>query len=101
MLTTPTQVRRPWRSTVRTLFQAALGFCSMWAVLVEAAGLDTRWQWVSASLVVTAAVARVMAVPAVEVFLRRFVPWLAADPLPHLTAGPYTGPQPQGDAHRR
>lgn len=77
---TPTQVRRPWRSTFRTVFQAAVAFAAMWGLVVEAMGLNERWQWVSASLVVTAAITRVMAVPQVEDFLARFLPFLAADP---------------------
>lgn len=77
---TPTQVRRPWRSTARTVFQALVGFAAMWGVVVEALGLDREWQWVSASLVITAAITRTMALPAVEAWLQRFVPWLAAQP---------------------
>lgn len=75
-----TQLKRPWRSTVRTVFQALVGFASMWAILVQVAGLDSTTGWVSASLAVTAAVTRVMALPQVEAFLQRFLPWLAADP---------------------
>lgn len=77
----PTQTRRPWRATVRTVFQAVVGFAAMWAVIVEAIGLDPEWQWVAASLAVTGAITRLMAVPAVEAWLRRFLPILAADPV--------------------
>ena len=76
----PTQVRRPSRSSCRTVFQPAVAFGAMWGLVVEAMGLNGRWQWVSASLVVTAAITRVMAVPQVEDFLARFLPFLAADP---------------------
>lgn len=75
-----TQARHPWRATVRTVFQACVAFAAMWALVVEAAGLDPDLVWVSASVTVTGAVTRVMALPQVEAFLRRFVPWLAADP---------------------
>jgi predicted permease len=74
-----TQERKPWRATLRTIFQAAVGFASMWALIVETIGLDPSWQWVSASLAVTGAVTRVMAVPAVNEFLARFLPFLAPD----------------------
>ena len=77
----PTQVRRPWRSTVRTVFQALIALAAMWALIVEALGLPD-WAWVTTSLAVAAGITRVMALPAVEVFLRRFVPWLAAAPSP-------------------
>lgn len=81
-MTTPTQVRRPWRTTFRTLFQAVIAFAAMWAVIVQALGLDQDWQWVSASLLVTAAITRVMALPQVEAFLKRFAPLLAAERAP-------------------
>lgn len=78
-LAQPTQVRRPWRTVARTIFQAAVGFASMWALIVQTLGLDESWQWVSASLAVTGAITRLMAVPAVNVWLARFLPFLAPD----------------------
>lgn len=75
----PTQVARPWRAVARTVFEVVVSFAAMWALIVEAIGLDPGWQWVAGSLTVTGAITRVMALPAVETFLRRFVPWLAAD----------------------
>lgn len=77
--TATTQTKQPWRATIRTVFQALVAFSAMWAIVVEAIGLDPGWQWVSASLAVTGAITRVMALPQVEQFLRRFVPLLAAD----------------------
>ena len=81
----PTQVRRPWRSTVRTIFQALLSFAALAPLLAaaveEATGYDLAGvPFVVTALLVCAAVTRVMAVPAVEVFLRTYVPWLAAAP---------------------
>lgn len=76
----PTQVQHPWRATARTVFAALVAFSAMWGVIVEAAGLDPSWQWVAAVTVVTGAVTRLMAVPAVEEFLARFLPFLAATP---------------------
>lgn len=75
-----TQTRRPWRATARTVFQAVVGFASMWALIVAGLGLDPEWQWVSASLVVTGGITRLMAIPAVEDWLSHFFPFLAADP---------------------
>lgn len=75
----PTQLRRPWRSTVRTAFQAALALAAMWALVVQALGLPD-WTWVSASVAVAAGICRVMALPQVEVFLRTFAPFLSATP---------------------
>jgi hypothetical protein len=77
----PTQVRRPWRSTVRTTFQALVALAVLFPILVETAGLDPEsFPWLAGALAVAATVARVMALPQVENFLRRFVPWLAAAP---------------------
>jgi hypothetical protein len=81
----PTQVRRPWRSTARTIFQALIGLAVIAplvaAAIEEATGYDLDGvPFIAAVLAGAAAVARVMAVPAVEVWLRRFLPFLAAAP---------------------
>lgn len=77
----PTQVRRPWRATLRTAFQALLALAVMAPVLVEATGLRAdQWPWLAGVLAVAAAVTRVMALPQVEQFLERFLPFLAANP---------------------
>ncbi|MBJ2119978.1 hypothetical protein I6N91_03185 [Arthrobacter sp. MSA 4-2] len=52
----------------------------MWALIVEELGLDQEWQWVSGSQVVPACMTRVMAIPAVNEFIKRSMPWLAAAP---------------------
>lgn len=77
----PTQVRRPWRSTARTTFQALVALAVLFPILVETAGLDPEsFPWLAVPLAVAAGFARVMALPQVEVFLRRFIPFLAATP---------------------
>lgn len=78
---TPTQVRRPWRSTARTIFQATVALAAMWGLIVQAAGLPD-WAWVGVSVAVAGGITRVMALPAVEAWLRRFLPFLAAAPAP-------------------
>lgn len=76
----PTQVRRPWRSTIRTAFQALVAFCVLFPLLVQEAHLDPEnFPWVAVPLAVAAAVARIMALPQVEAFLDRFIPFLAAE----------------------
>jgi hypothetical protein len=75
-----TQVRRPWRSTVRTAFQVLAGLLPMLPVIVGASGLDQSAPAVAGALAISAAITRVMALPAVEAFLQRFIPWLAAAP---------------------
>lgn len=79
---TPTQVRRPWRSTVRSVFQFALALASLLPFI--AAGVYTDADQapviVGQVLAVAATITRVMALPQVEEFLRRFLPFLSAVP---------------------
>ena len=77
-VTTSTQSEYPWHAVVRTVFQAVVGFAAMWALMVEAMGLDETLPWVAASLAVTGGITRVMAIPAVNHWLARFIPFLAA-----------------------
>ncbi len=77
---TPTQVQYPWRSTLRTVFQVALALAAMWAVIIEAAGVDETNAIVAATIVFAAGANRIMALPAVNTFISRFLPWLAAEP---------------------
>lgn len=79
MSTHPTQVHRPWRATARTVFQAVIGLAAIWGLVVHTLGLPA-WGWVPLSLAVAAGVTRVMALPGVEAWLQRFLPFLAADP---------------------
>lgn len=78
-MTTPTQVRHPWRSTLRTLFAAGLGLLSILPVILAGAGLDDT-VYGGQILAVTALVTRVLAIPGVDAWLRQYVPWLAAAP---------------------
>lgn len=85
----PTQVRRPWRATARTAFQALIGLAVLApliaAAIEEATGYDLDGvPAVAVVLAGAAAVARVMALPAVEAFLQKFLPFLAAAPRPIL-----------------
>ncbi len=79
-----TQVQRPWRATLRTAFAVVVALALLAKPVLDAVsasgdGADLGG-WSVAVLGVAAAITRVMAVPAVEAFLVRFVPWLAADP---------------------
>ena len=78
----PTQVKRPWRAVVRTCFQAAVGAASMAPMVYEAATHHDAAQatgFAATGLAISAGLTRVMAVPAVNVFLARFLPFLAPD----------------------
>jgi hypothetical protein len=75
----PTQVRRPWRATLRTAFAGVIGFAALLPFIVEATGLEPEvYPWLAGMLAVAAAVTRVMALPQVEDFLQRFFPFLSA-----------------------
>lgn len=81
----PTQVRRPWRSTLRTVFQALVGLAAIAPLVAagveEATGYDLEGvPFIVTALAAAAAVTRVMAIQAVEAWLRRFLPFLAAAP---------------------
>lgn len=93
----PTQVRRPWRSTIRTAVQVAIPTLLALGVVVpqvvqvilDEVGeampprLRLALLGISAGIVTAAAiVTRVMAIPQVELLLRRFklTSWLAAAP---------------------
>lgn len=77
----PTQVRRPWRSTARTAFQALVALAVLFPILVQETGLSPEdVPWLAIPLAVAAALARIMANPQVEVFLRTFAPFLSAAP---------------------
>lgn len=78
----PTQVRRPWRATVRTVFQGVVGAAAMAAPVYEAAtnhDATAATGWAATGLAISAGITRVMAVPAVNVWLARFLPFLAPD----------------------
>lgn len=77
---TPSQVRRPWRTTVRTVMAAAGGLLPLLPEISRAAGIDTIPVVVSI-LTVTAALTRIFAIPEVDAWMDRYFPYLSADPL--------------------
>jgi hypothetical protein len=75
----------PWRRTIRTVFQALIGLAVMAPLLVAQTGLDpAQLPWLAGVLAIAAAITRIMAIPQVEVWLQRFLPWLAARSKPSL-----------------
>lgn len=84
-MTVPTQVRRPWKATLRTAFQAAVGAAPLAPAVYSAATHHdpaAATGLAAVGLGVAAGVTRVMALPQVETWLQRWLPWLAADPAP-------------------
>lgn len=80
----PTQMRYPWKTTLRTAFQMVVALATLIPFIVAGIYSDPdAYPAVVVQIVgVAGAVARVMALPQVEAFLRRFAPWLAAAAAP-------------------
>lgn len=74
----PTQVQHPWRAVVRTGFQAAVGIAAAMPVIVAESGLPQTWTGIGIALGVSASLTRIMAIPAVDIVIDRWVPWLSA-----------------------
>ncbi len=77
----PTQTRHPWRATARTVFAAAVAFASLAPVVAATAHVDAVPAVVQV-LAVAGAITRVLAMPAVDGWLRRYLPLLATTPAP-------------------
>ena len=75
----PSQVRRPWRTTARTVIGAAFGLLPLLPDIARAAEVDTVPAVVSI-LAITAAITRIAAIPEVDAWLDRYLPWISADP---------------------
>ncbi len=74
-----TQVRAPWRTVVRTVFQGLVALAAVAPFAVDAVNDGAEATGAAAAfLAVSAAVTRLMAVPGVEKFLRDYLPFLAA-----------------------
>ena len=77
------------RRTARTIFAAVVGVAAMVPLIYSAATQGDPAQatgWAAVLLAIAGAVTRVMAVPAGELWLQRFLPFLAANPDPEGTA---------------
>jgi hypothetical protein len=80
---TSTQTNHPWRATVRTVIQAGIAAAAAAPLVYNAvtqASPATSTGAAAVFLTVAGAVTRVASLPAVDQFLRRFIPWLAPDP---------------------
>lgn len=72
----PTQVKHPWRSTVRTGFQVLLGVVSVVPYIV--AGIDVPTEgWLAQVVGVAMAASRIMNIPQVSKLLERHFPGLS------------------------
>lgn len=78
-------VTYPWRRTTRSAVQFAIGLAPLLPFIYQAATLnepEAATGLAAAALAISAAVTRVMALPAVETFLQRWrlTSWLSARP---------------------
>lgn len=76
-----TQSQHPWRATIRTVLAVIIAVAAMAPVVYTAATMQSPELATGAAaavLTIAAAITRIMALPVVEAFLQRFVPWLAA-----------------------
>lgn len=85
-----TQSRHPWRAMTRTAVAGILGGVSLIPTVAVAAGVDAV-PAVAQAVVVAAAITRVLAMPAVDRWLRTYLPWLATAPAEQLPPGTYRG----------
>lgn len=76
-----TQERHSTRAMLRTAFQMLVALAVLWPILIATLDLP-QWAWVGGATAVAAGITRLMAVPEVEQFLRRFFPFLSAAPKP-------------------
>jgi hypothetical protein len=76
-----TQTRHPWRTTARTVFQFIVALATLLPFIVTDvySSADAVPAAVGQVLAVAAGVTRLMANPAVEDFLAKYFPWLAAE----------------------
>lgn len=78
-----TATEYPWQAVIRTVFEALVGLAAMAPLIYSAATQGEPGQavgWVGVALAISGAITRVMALPGVEAWLQRFLPFLAAAP---------------------
>ncbi|WP_461634515.1 hypothetical protein [Glutamicibacter soli] len=76
-----TQSQHPWRATIRTILAIVIALAAIAPVVYTAATMQSpelATGAAAAALTLAGAITRIMALPVVETFLQRFVPWLAA-----------------------
>lgn len=77
----PTQVAHPAKATTRTVLQLVVGLAVALPIFVSESGIDNTIPFVATALAVSAAVARIMAIPVVNIYLGKYL-GLGAEPQP-------------------
>lgn len=76
-----TQGAHPWRATFRTVFALVVAIAAMAPLIYSAiaqASPEGATGAAAGALAIAGAITRVLALPTVDAFLSRFLPWLSA-----------------------
>jgi hypothetical protein len=65
------------KPTLRTAFQAFVGFCVIAPVVFAVLGIDSTTGFAATALGITAGITRLMQLPAFNEWLEKYLPWLA------------------------
>lgn len=87
-----TQSKHPWQAVARTLFAAIVGAAAMAAPIYEAITNESAAAatgWAAVALGICGAITRVLALPAVDMWLAQYLPWLSSGA--YTEAAPFTG----------
>jgi hypothetical protein len=76
----PTQSAHPWRAVLRTTAAVAVALLPMLPAIIDAAGVSRSATGVAGTLAVAATATRILAIPAVNATLQKWLPALAAEP---------------------
>lgn len=79
----PSQVAHPWRAAVRTVITAGIALIPILPQIADVANVD-EIPAVARFLATTLVIQRVITLPAVEQWFKRYVPWLAAEPYDYI-----------------
>lgn len=80
-IATTTQGEHPWRAVIRTvlaIIAALAGMAPLLYVAITQGSPEAATGAAAVALAIAAAITRILALPVVEEFLQRFLPWLAA-----------------------
>lgn len=79
-MTASTQVKHPWRTTIRSVFQGFVTLALVAPQIYSAAMAHDATMakgWAATGLAIAGAVTRIMAMPQVDDFLAKYLPFLA------------------------
>jgi uncharacterized membrane protein YagU involved in acid resistance len=77
---TATQTRHPWRATARTVFAFLVSHAVVLPVVAAQESSVSNLPYASSLVAIAGVVTRVLAIPAVDTFLRTYLPFLSAQP---------------------